>query len=361
MAGCLSLKGFPVNLYNRGKKRIVSLAFNKGIKVKGVVEGFARISLITTEVKEAIENVDVLMVVTPANAHRFLAEICVPHLKEGQVVILNPGRTFGAIEFKQVLKEKGCNADVIIAEAETLLYAARANNFLGEVKIFGIKKEVPVASIDAHLIPELMGVIREAFPQFIPGDDVFKTSLNNIATVFHPAITILNSGWIEKTFPFSLLGLRFPKLRMPRFRFYVDGCSPSVAEVLEKIDGERIAVGAALGLRITSAKDWLHFSYRAKGRNLYEMIHYNPAYQKIIAPNSLNSRYITEDVPFSLVPIASMGEMLGVPTPVIKSLVNIASAIHGCDYWKDGRNVEKLGVKGMSVKELRRFAIGEEA
>jgi len=358
MAGHLSLMGFSVNLFNRSNKRIIFAGLKKGITVKGVVEGFAEVPLITTDIKEAIKGVDVLMVVAPANAHSFFAGICAPYLKEGQIVILNPGRTFGALEFKQVLKEKGCTADIIIAETETLLYAARAGK-LGSVKIFGIKKEVPLASLDAHLIPKVIETIKEAFPQFVPGDNVFKTSLNNIATVFHPAITLLNSGWIENTSSFSLLGLPVPKLTMSHFRFYVDGCSPAVAEVLEKIDRERISVGAALGLKIISAKDWLHFSYGAKGSNLYEMIHFNHAYQKIIAPNSLNTRYITEDVPFSLVPIASMGGMLGIPTPTVKSLVDIACAMHNRDYWKEGRTVENLGIKGMNVKELRKFAIGE--
>ncbi|OIN97396.1 NADP transhydrogenase subunit alpha [Candidatus Desantisbacteria bacterium CG1_02_38_46] len=358
MAGHLAIMGFPVNLYNRSKKRLLSVLIQKGIKVSGEIEGFGRVGLITTDVKEAIKDAKVLMVVTPATAHRLIAEICTPYLQNGQVIVLNPGRTFGAIEFKQVLKEKECQADVIVAEAETLLYTSRAN-ILGEVKIFAIKKEVPVASINSHLIPKVIEVLKEAFPQFIPGDDVFKTSLNNIGSIFHPAITILNAGWIENTSSFSLLGLQLPRLKVPRFRFYVDGCSPGVSLVLEKIDEERVAVAAALGLRAMSAKDWFYFSYGGKKDSLYEMIHTNSAYQKITAPNSLNNRYITEDIPFSLVPIASVGEMLGVPTPIISSLINIACAMHNCDYWKDGRNVEKLGIKGMGVKELRRFAIGE--
>ncbi|OIO03730.1 NADP transhydrogenase subunit alpha [Candidatus Desantisbacteria bacterium CG_4_10_14_0_8_um_filter_48_22] len=359
MAGHLAIMGFPVNLYNRGKKRIFSLSMIKRLRVRGKVEGYGKLKMVTTDAGEAVTGTDVLMVVTPATAHRFIAEACAPHLQNGQIIVLNPGRTFGALEFRQVLKEKGCSADVIIAEAETLLYASRASAF-GEVRIYGIKKEVPVASIGAHNIPKVVDTLREAFPQFVPGDDIFKTSLNNIGSIFHPAITILNTGWVENSSDLKFLGIRLPGLKTPRFRFYVDGCSPSVAAVLEKLDEERVAVAAALGMRAMSAKDWFYFSYGGKKNSLYEMIHSNPAYQRILSPGSLNSRYISEDVPCSLVPIASVGEMLGVPTPAIKSVIYLASAIHKKDYWKEGRTVEKLGIAGMTVKELRAYAIGED-
>jgi len=40
MAGHLALKGFKVNLYNRGRKKIRTVIQRKGIKVEGEVKGF---------------------------------------------------------------------------------------------------------------------------------------------------------------------------------------------------------------------------------------------------------------------------------------------------------------------------------
>ncbi|RKY02080.1 hypothetical protein DRP77_08505, partial [Candidatus Poribacteria bacterium] len=62
-------------------------------------------------------------------------------------------------------------------------------------------------------------------------------------------------------------------------------------------------------------------------------------------------------VPTSLVPIASIGEMLGIPTPTIKSIIHLASVALGVDYWEQGRTVGKLGIKGLSVREIRRLAL----
>lgn len=48
-----------------------------------------------------------ILIVVPAFAHKELAEKMVPFLEDGQIIVLNPGRTGGALEFYNVLKSKG--------------------------------------------------------------------------------------------------------------------------------------------------------------------------------------------------------------------------------------------------------------
>lgn len=344
MAGHLALMGFRVNLFNRTEERIWAIQQRGGIEIEGEVEGFGRLNLVSHRIEEAVEGADVIMVVVPATGHRFLAEVCAPCLKDGQIVVLNPGRTFGAIEFKQVLKERGSTAEVIVSEAQTLIYASRATN-PGQAKIFRIKNSVPMACIPAYKIPDVLKIVRKAYPQFVPGTNVFRTSFDNIGAVFHPTITILNSGWIEDKIDFE---------------FYIQGASPSICRVLERIDAERVAVAAALGINSITAREWLYRAYDVTGKTLYEAMMANVGYRGILAPNTLNVRYITEDIPMSLVPLASLGDMLGVPTPTIKSVIHLASMIHDTDYWAEGRTVGRLGIDGLSVRELRLLAIGEE-
>jgi len=120
MAGHLAIKGFNVNLYNRGRNRIKPVIQRKAIKVEGEVKGTGKIELASTNIKECIKGVDVLMVVVPANAHRSIAEACAPYLKENQVVILNPGRTGGALEFYNVLKQKKLKRFPFIARSTNI-------------------------------------------------------------------------------------------------------------------------------------------------------------------------------------------------------------------------------------------------
>jgi opine dehydrogenase len=342
MAGHLAIKGFHVNLYNRGRKKLRTVIHRKGIRVEGQVDGFGKIALASNNIQECLEGVDVLMVVVPANGHRYMAKTCAPYIEEKQIVILNPGRTGGALEFYHTLKQSGVNEFPFIAEAQTFIYASRSLG-PGHARIFSIKHSVPMATLPAYWIPGVLKVINLAYPQFVPGDNIFKTSFDNIGAIFHPALTILNAGWIEETHG--------------DFEYYIQGASPSVSKILQILDKERMEIAAALGFKATSARDWLYTAYSASGENLHEAIHDNPGYLGITAPDRLHHRYIDEDVPMSLVPLASIAEMLKVPTPTIRSLIHIASIMRGKDFWAEGRTAESLGIKGMSVKDIRLLAV----
>jgi opine dehydrogenase len=345
MAGHLALMGHRVNLFNRGEERLWGVKSSGAVEITGEVEGFGEISLATTSMKEAINDVELIMIVVPAFGHRWLAEQMAPHLVDGQHIVLHPGRTFGALEVKQVLTSKNVAADVTVSEAQTFIYASRATG-PSQVHIFRIKHSIPVATVRAHLIPNVINKLRQFYPQFVPGDNIFKTSLENIGSVFHPALCVMNAGWIEHDVD---------------FQFYHEGVTPSVSLILEKIDEERVRVAEAIGIRVITARQWLYMAYSSTGQTLIEAMRKNIGYRGILAPRSLKMRYLEEDIPFSLVPIASMGNMFSVNTPTINSIIHLGSSLNSNDYWSQGRTVEKLGISGMSVRELRLIAIGEPA
>lgn len=345
MAGHLALMGRKVNLFTRNDDRLAPVRARGGIDVTGEVHGLAKLDVVTNDVRKAIEHAEVLMVVVPATAHRNIAQIIAPHIRDGQIILLNPGRTGGALEFAQVLQTINSGVRPYLAEAQTLLYASRLTN-PGQVHIYGIKNSVPLAALPAYQTADILPIIRTALPQFVPGDNVLKTGLDNIGAVFHPAITLLNSGRIEDT--------------NGDFQFYLEGVTPAVASILEAIDQERVAVAAALGIRANTAREWLYLAYNAAGKTLIEAMHANPGYRGIKAASTVHHRYISEDVPASLVPIASIGEMLGVRTPAMRSIIYLASIMHNVDYWASGRTVDKLGIAGMSVKNIRFLVVGAE-
>ena len=343
MAGHLAILGFPVNLWNRSPERVEHVANRGGIEVEGEVEGFGTPKVATSDIREAVRGVEVIMVVVPASGHADVARALAPVLRDGQIVVLNPGRTGGALETAHVLRENRCRADVIVAEAQTLLYVSR---HLEPTKahIFQIKSEVPVAALPAYLTPEVLKALRPAFPQFVAGGNVLQTSLDNIGAIFHPTVTILNAARIESTHG--------------DFEYYLEGITPSVARVLERLDEERLSVARALGIRAHRAKEWLYQAYASSGANLYDAIQNTPGYKGVQAPARILHRYVTEDVPMSLVPLASLADHLGVAVPTIKSVINLAGLMMGVDYWKDGRTVERMGLKGLSVREIRLLAVG---
>jgi opine dehydrogenase len=342
MAGHLGVMGFEVRLYNRTEAKLAGVRWHGGIELEGAVEGFGPVALATSDMEEAIRGADVIMVDTPSTAHRDLAIKMADFLGDGQIVVLNPGRTGGALEFHAVLRERGCKACPVIAEAQTFIYAARALS-RNRGHIYRIKNGVPLATLPSYWTPGVLEVLDKAFPQFIAGSNVLATSMENIGAIFHPALTILNAGWIEAT--------------GGDFDYYIQGITPSVAIILQRMDDERLAVCKALGVRSVSAREWLYLSYDSAGADLCEAIHNTASYHGIKAPPSIDHRYIFEDVPMSLVPIASLGSMLGAPTPTIDMIIELGSILHGKDFRADGRTAERLGLAGLSVKQIHSLVL----
>jgi opine dehydrogenase len=343
MAAHLALMGFPVTLYNRTPENVAAIKARGGVDLEsyeGGPHGFGRLTLVTSDMGKALEQAEVVMVVVPSTAHADIAQVAAPHLRGGQIVVLNPGRTGGALEFVRVLREQGCQVGVTVAETETLIYASRSDG-PAQARIFRLKEAVPMAALPASRTSWVLETLRLAFPQFIDGVNVLHTGLNNMGAIFHPALALLNAGRIEST--------------GGAFQFYIEGVTPSVARVLEVLDRERVTVAAALGIRARTAMEWLKMAYGATGQDLHEAIHNQRGYYGINAPSNLNHRYITEDVPMSLVPIAALGERYGVSVRGVDSIIRLACIIHRTDYWRRGRTPDKLDIEHLSVSELTRY------
>ena len=343
MAAHLGLNGFPTRLFNRTLDHIAAIKELGGIDLVGKDEEareFGPLEVVTSNIEEAIDDSNMIMVVLPSSAHAEVAKNMAPYLKDGQVIVLHPGRTCGAIEVAKVLRDNHCTADVTVSEAETFIYASRSDG-PAQARIFRTKEAVPLAALPAIRTPMVLDMIHEAYPQFINGGNVLQTGLNNMGSIFHPALTLLNAGWIESTHG--------------DYQFYIDGVSPSVARVLEVLDRERVTVGSSLGLKTRDAMEWLKLAYNTTGADLYEAIHNQEGYYGIKAPATLHHRYIFEDVPMSLVPMASLGNRFGVGVRAMDAIISLGNIVHHTDFWRRGRTVEKLGISQLSVSELTAY------
>ena len=339
----LSLAGYKVNLFAPKFKYIEPVLERGGIEITGQArQGFARLNKVTTDIKEAIEDVDLVLVVTPAFDHKHLAELCAPYLKDGQIIVLNPGHTGGSLEFATTLRKLGVKKNVKIAETMTLTYACRR---LGpaQVKVYILVKKLLFAAFPGKYTGDIADTFKELYPSIVPARDVLETGLTNLNAVIHPPGMILNAGWIENS--------------NGNFSFYTQGISESVGKICEAIDQERLNIMEILGLKRIDFVEWYNMTGYTplSGVSITEALRASKQQEQFKAPDNMKHRYLVEDVPYGLVPMASIGKMLSCPTPVINSLINLASIINNTDYWKEGLTVDKLGIQGMSVEELIKF------
>lgn len=339
MAGHLSMMGYEVSLYDIDVEKISALKKLGGVKLEGRLQGYGKVDCITTDIAEAVRDSEIIMVTTVANAHRAVAKSLAPYLVDGQIVVLNPGRTCGALVFKQTLKNEGFSKSIYLGEAQTLVYATRIIEN-GHVNVIGIKDEVLLSGLPAKHTAYIIKRLKPIFPCFQKAENVLTTSLENIGAMFHPCVLLFNAATIE---------------RNEMFWFYRD-MTDQVAEFIEKFDAERLSVGKAYGVELLSVSEWIKFAYKdTKGETLRERMRNNPAYHDIKSPSTIFTRQLTEDIPTGVLPIMQLGKAAGVDTPLLESMVNICEALLNMDLHSNGRSLKNLGLEGMSKDEIIKF------
>jgi len=76
---------------------------------------------------------------------------------------------------------------------------------------------------------------------------------------------------------------------------------------------------------------------------------------KMKGPEHLRDRYVTEDIPYGMVLLSTLGDLLGIPTPTHDAVIQLASIINRTNYWKNGRGVKELGLSRMNKQSLKKF------
>lgn len=337
MAAHLALAGFPVRLCDM-PEFAGNLRFAQergGIELTGNLgEGIARLEKITADLATAVRGASHLFVVTQALGHEMVAELCAPHLEAGQSVILFPG-SGGSLQFARTLQDLGVGHKVYLAETVTLPYTCRVHGPAQVTIRNGPGVHEPVAAFPACDNQEVIEAARVAYPTLAPATHVLEIALYNPNILLHPIGVLFNLGRIEYS--------------QGEFWMYKEGFTPSVLNIMRALDGEKMALLRALDLEPMPYDASYEYRYQGKWADF--------ASGSSKGPSSADTRYITEDIPVGMVLWASLGRLLGVPTPIADSLIHISSAVHGRDYWQGGRTMAKLGLAGMTPDSLVQYLV----
>lgn len=341
IAAVLALRGVSVRLYDRYPAALEGARARGGVELTGQAgTGLGRPDVLTDDVRQAVAGARLIMVVTPAFAHRYIAEQLSSCVEEGQVVLLNTGATGSALEVYAVLRAAGAAERVLVGETETLLYTCRLQA-PGSVAILAAKPQVLLAAMPSVQTSAVLDAVTPLFPQFEAASNVLQTSLGNINPIGHLPATLLNVARIEST--------------RGQYSFWSEGMTQTPARLAEILDAERLAVAAALGARVQSFSTWMTRIYGVTGPDLASQIQANPAYATVQGPHSLDHRFITEDVPMGLVPMSELGRALGVVTPAMDTLINLAELLNQTSYRREGRNLARLELSGMNADAIRAY------
>lgn len=335
----LALRGFDVHMYEdeRFASHMQTVFDTQEIEVTGACgDAVAHISMVTTDLKKAVEGVTCIIVTVPAFAHsdyaKKLAEVVVP----GQIVFVLPG-TFGSLIFWKVFQEKGIK-DVVVAETHTLPYATRLCG-PGKSLVMSLFDPLKVGVIPANKTKETMEELSQYYDCLEPVESVLACGLSSLNPIIHVPGCILNAGRIE--------------VAKGEFFFYTEGFSDCVVRTTEAIDLERISILQALGYQSDIAAHGIGGSIQSD--SIKEVIANDPNFAKIKGPADIKNRYYSEDIPYGIASWAKLAKLIDLETPIMDSMVNIGNILLNMNCWESGRSLAELGIEQMNKEALLRY------
>lgn len=346
MAAELTRKGHSVNLFELpefkdGMKKVFE---TQTIRLQGnlpELQGAVHLNLVTDDIAAATDGCRYICIVAPAFSHGGYARLLKGHLHKDQIVITFPG-AFSALVLKNVF---GDDPDCpVFADVNNLPYDARLlEKGSDTVNVFG-RNPTNIAFLPAS---RGAGLIEELREDLFPFQRIYQD-------VLECGLAIVNPDWHAGPVLFNISRIESPQVS---FYLYEHGWTPSACRLNIAMDKERKQVGAALGYCLRPMEDFAGKpdDYQWTWQDLYKEGHGSIGLTPICGPNDLNSRYLTEDIPFGLVPWTVIAELLGISMPLTNGFIDIINVVHGRDWRKEGLCADEMGIAGLSRDQLLNY------
>jgi opine dehydrogenase len=341
-AAWLSRQGLEVGLCDLDASRIAPMTRGgaNGGKViirGGVMDGEDPIHAASTQLAEVLPGADLVVMAVPGDACEPVARAAAPYLKDGVVVLFQPGQTLSSMAFFNAARWSGFDGDMTPVETVSTIFTGRLAE-PGVAEIYAIKRWIAFAAYPAERTLPLAPGLQRLLPSLVPVGSILETSLANFNAVVHPAVVLLNAGPIDNHRPFL---------------FYHEGATPAVMRLVEAIDFERMALMRALRIPSESLLSWFNRIYDLSAPSLVHAFRTNPPYASIHAPTTLNTRLLLEDLPTGLVPLIELADLAGVPVPAMRGTLALADTILDRDFRAHGRTLGSIGLGGLSAEAVR--------
>ena len=342
LAADLSLRGIEVRLFNRSPGGLAVIRDAGGITVTGEIDGFAAPSLVTGSLQEAVDGAGVVAVTVPTASLPAYAAALARATADEQLIWLNPGHSGGALYLAAELARAG-RGERTICQLTTASHASRLTG-PATVRVF-LRSRASVAALPASHLEACHQRLDALLPgQFGRAQSVLEADLANLNAILHPPGMVCNAGWIEAT--------------AGKFGFYTEGSGPAVAQVMDAIDHERLALARRLGVRAVPFAELFHqlgftTGKQAHAGGAYHAIQHSELIRPIQSPPRLDHRYLNEDVGWGLVPWMHLAAAAGSPAPTITALTHLAGVINGIDYPREGLTLQRMGLAGRTPREIR--------
>lgn len=330
VAAELSLKGHEVTLIKTSNamhdQNFNYLQENDGLvhMIENDITVAAQIKQVTRDLSE-LSNSDVVIIYIQSNYHEQLIERISPYLRDGQILLINPGYLSTAYVLKHCP-----GIDLTIVEAQSSFLDCRIIE-PGTIRVGFRNVRNPLGIYPARHQEKAQNALNQLGFPFVYLPSVIEAALHNPNLIVHTVGAIMSIPRIEKT--------------NGDYVMYHEVFTPSVWNILEALDSEKMDVMEQLG------SERLSYVEACKYRNTLDdsqdakevFFWYAGMPTRAKGPIVVDSRYISEDVPQGLVLLETLGLKLNIKTPICTSLIEMATAALGRDLRSEGRTMTRLG------------------
>jgi opine dehydrogenase len=336
-AADLALAGHRVRLWRRNAAELAPVLIGGSITLAAEErQGIARLDRATTDIGEALDGAETVVVPLPATSHEELAGRLAGRLTGKEVVLLTPG-TLGSFVIARALARAGAVLPFAFAETGTLPFLARKT---GPATVTAPVRaaNLPVGVFPGARAKSALERVRALFPATRPCVDVLDAALTNVGPVIHPPLVLVNAASIDAG----------------RFDIHAAGTSASARKLIDAVDAERVAARQGIGYPPPHyAMATTYYDEARASEGLYGA----GARAKLVASGlwsealTYEHRYVSEDVALGLTLLESAGRMAGVPTPAVSGLLGIFGALLGREL-AGGRALDHLGLGDLTRREV---------
>lgn len=331
----LSRSGHEVIILSPSSKSKRALSSGQALQATGRVSG-AFSPRVAESYKDATDDAEVIIIAIPSTGMRRLIDDLTPCLRPGQVVVISSQSSLSALYLSKRLYEQGVIVP-IVAWSTTMATARRTSPLT--VSIDTLRSCIDVATL--HDTEDGLGlsVCRALFGDvFRPLPDLLAISLSNLNPPIHLANALAN----------------FTRIERGEYWANYDGITTAVGRMIEALDLERLSVAQAYGLKVRTVHEHylMTFSGITPGSVSEMAAQVHRRRNGPPGPTSVETRYITEDVPFGLVPVVQLGHLAGVKLPLHEAGIRVISTLVGRDLVQENDLLAEF-LDGVTVKELR--------
>lgn len=343
-------------------------------------KGTAHVALATDDLAKAVKGAGIIIVATVAIAHEDIFRQLIPLLEDGQVIHILPDNC-GTLIFRKLMREMKSTAKVIVGSWYTAPYGIRVvkrggvvtNECKVEDRITTIRgcalpaKDNEAFMASAYYIPAFGAIIdaegevtisrkgEEFHHGFVTGNTVLDIILSNVNPVIHVPGTVLAVSTMQNFD--TVLGQE-----MKNYSLYGFGACPAIAEVQAKFWDEEKALAKAMDIGLCTVNYEDFFSRTTMYGKEYMgpdfAVPYEEKYENFFGdgPFDLENRYITEDVPVGCWLMSQLGKKFNVPTPIIDSMILLASTMLKRDLAKGSKyTLDYLEIGHMDLEQLHKY------